>query len=134
MATVSRIVFTESGGFAGLRRRCTVEPQALPEAPSKQLQSLLASPPPALATKAFNHMPDMLLYTLELVTEPPDVPDLTTHMGNTGAALKPPQIDPDKDLPPTGSWVLRYPASDVPAEIEDLVEYLHEQAKPLELE
>jgi hypothetical protein len=137
MTTVSRIVFTESGGFAGLRRRCTIEPQALPEAPGKQFQSLLAHPPLAAAAESFSNMPDMLLYTLELVTEPPDVPDDqpdAARVGGASTALKLPAPDPDKELPPTGNWVLRYPATDVPAEIEDLVEYLHEQAQPLELE
>ena len=35
------LIFTESGGFAGLKRGCTVAPAALPERPLEELQGLL---------------------------------------------------------------------------------------------
>lgn len=40
-ATVTQLIFLESGGFAGLQRGCTLEPSALPELPRHELQSLL---------------------------------------------------------------------------------------------
>ena len=109
MVNVQRLVYTESGGFAGLRRGCTLEPAALPPVPGKQLQKLITQPPPPSAVAqpdTPNTMPDNLLYTLELVTEPPDTPDAPR-------------------------WVLQYPATDVPEDVEDLIGYLHEQAQPL---
>ena len=38
------LIFTESGGFAGLKRGCSVAPAALPERPREELQGLLQHP------------------------------------------------------------------------------------------
>ena len=115
-ATVTQLIFLESGGFAGLQRGCTLEPSALPELPRHELQSLLhqalpgqvgALPPSVLS------MPDMQTYTLELVMQPP------AHEASSAEAA--PQ-----------HRVLRFPASDVPADLSELFEFLREHARPLE--
>jgi hypothetical protein len=115
----TQLIYTESGGFAGLQRGCTIDAQALPPEPLGQLQGLvqqtqgMAHPiDPGL------HMPDMQVYTLELVSQG-----------------KPLQAD-GEDEPPqssTSHWVLQYPASDVPEDVAGLIEFLHEQAVPLPL-
>lgn len=101
------LIFTESGGFAGLKRGCTVAPAALPERPREQLQGLLQHPfePPRLDPSPV--MPDMQVYTLELVT-----------------ANEPGQ---------PARWVLRYPASDVPEDLSELIGFLREHAEPITL-
>jgi hypothetical protein len=111
---ITQLIFTESGGFAGLQRGCTLPPDALPEAPRGQLQNLLLQPHAAASqTPALSSMPDMQLYTLELVTQP----------GDAQSALA------DR----TQHWVLQYPASDVPDDLADLIDYLREHAQPLPL-
>jgi hypothetical protein len=115
--TVTQLIFLESGGFTGLQRGCTVEPSALPEVPRTELQSLLLQTPPTQVgaqSQPAPAMPDMQTYTLELVMQPPD-----QEGDNSGPA------------PP--HRVLRYPASDVPADLSELFEFLHEQARPIEL-
>lgn len=99
---VAQLIYKESGGFGGLQRGCTVEPQALPDTPRAQLQSLLIQP---LETQtACVNMPDMLVYTLEIVMQP--------------TALT------------TNHRMLQYPADDVPNEVTDLIEFLQTLAQP----
>jgi hypothetical protein len=116
MAThITQLIYTESGGFAGLQRGCTIEPQALPPEPLGQLQGLLAqtqgtahplAPPP--------QMPDMQVYTLELVSKTP------------------PANGPDQPAKPdTQHWVVHYPADDVPDHVTHLIDFLHEHSAPL---
>ncbi len=105
--TVTQLIFRETGGFAGLQRGCTLEPEALPEVPRTELQSLVERPEPpgdraALAAQAAS-MPDMQVYTLELIM---------------------------REAQPAHR-VLRYPASDVPADVTELIGFLRENAKPL---
>jgi hypothetical protein len=113
---ITQLIYRESGGFAGLQRGCTVQPEALPDAPRGQLQSLIRQPnananimPPG----ALN-MPDMLVYTLELITQPQSTQaqDMPTAQTNS-------------------HWLLQYPASDVPDDLTDLIEFLHSHAQPL---
>jgi hypothetical protein len=101
------LIFTESGGFAGLKRGCSVAPAALPERPREELQGLLQHPlkTPRLGTSP--DMPDMQVYTLELVT-----------------ANEPEQ---------QANRVLRYPASDVPEDLSELIGFLREHAEPITL-
>ena len=105
------LIFTESGGFAGLKRGCTVAPAALPERPLEELQGLLQrsletprpSPSPDLPD-----LPDLQVYTLELVTAN-EAKQQTHHP------------------------VLQYLASDVPEDLSELISFLHEHAKPIAL-
>jgi hypothetical protein len=114
---ITQLIFTESGGFAGLQRGCTLPPDALPDAPRGQLQNLLLQPHSALAqTTATTSMPDMQIYTLELVTQPSQV-----------------QAAQTTPAPQTQHWVLQYPASDVPEDLVDLIDFLREHAQPLQL-
>jgi hypothetical protein len=105
---VTRLIFRESGGFAGLQRGCTVEPEALPERPRSELQGLVERPGHsgdlAAAPAQAASMPDMQTYTLELVMRAEPLPE---HR------------------------VLHYPASDVPADVSALIGFLREHAKPL---
>lgn len=122
--TIARLIFRESGGFTGLQRGCTVEPGALPAAPRGELQSLLQPPTPALggAAPALTDtphrptMPDMQVYTLELVMQP-------SAQAEGGSAT--PDTAPQHR-------VLRYPASDVPEDLAALIGYLRDHARPLE--
>jgi hypothetical protein len=105
--TVTQLIFRETGGFAGLQRGCTVEPEALPELPRTELQGLVERPElpgnrAALAAQA-DSMPDMQIYTLELIMREAQ----------------------------SGHRVLRYPASDVPADVSELIGFLREHARPL---
>jgi hypothetical protein len=116
---ITQLIYTESGGFAGLQRGCTIAPQALPPEPLGQLQGLvqqtqgMAQPiDPAL------QMPDMQVYTLELVSH--------------GNPLQADGVD-GPQASSTSHWVLQYPASDVPEDVAGLIEFLHEQAVPLPL-
>jgi hypothetical protein len=101
------LIFTESGGFAGVKRGCTVAPTALPERPREELQGLLQQPLETQRLGSSADMPDMQLYTLELVT-----------------ANEPEQ---------QANRVLRYPASDVPEDLSELISFLHEHAEPIAL-
>ena len=122
--TISRLIFRESGGFTGLQRGCTVEPAALPAAPRGELQSLLQAPTvarggaaPALTDMPSTpNMPDMQVYTLELVMRP-----------DSGAVG-----EPDTPAKPPKHRVLRYPASDVPEDLSALIGYLRDHARPLD--
>lgn len=122
--TIAELIFRESGGFTGLQRGCTVVPGALPEAPRGELQSLLRKPARTRSSAAPSPaelpgtapMPDMQVYTLELVMQP-----------DTGA-------ESGSAAPVTSSQhrVLRYPASDVPENLSALIGYLRDHARPLE--
>ncbi len=112
---IKQLIFRESGGFAGLQRGCTMEPAALPEVPRSELEELVerradeaaaADAPAQLGAAAA--MPDMQLYTLELIL--------------ARAAEPAPQPE---------HRVLHYPASDVPRDVSALIEFLREHAKPL---
>ncbi len=145
MAQIRRLIYQESGGFAGLRRGCTVDAAALPPAPSQQLGALLAQPTAWQNQTIVNRMPDQLLYTLELVTEASDAasaatrgpePKKTVHKKPVGSApanktstLATP-VSATTATAPT-NWVLRYSATEVPESLSILMDYLHEQAKPL---
>jgi hypothetical protein len=113
--TVTQLIFLESGGFTGLQRGCTVAPSALPEVPRTELQSLLQQTPPMQvgAQTPATAMPDMQTYTLELVMQPqgPAASDMEAAAQHR---------------------VLSYPASDVPADLSELFEFLREQARPIE--
>ena len=117
---VTQLIFTESGGFTGLQRGCTLPPDALPEAPRGQLQSLLLQPEQANAQASAVSMPDMQLYTLELLTQPEDMP-----------AAAPAATEAQAAQSETQHRVLRYPADDVPDDVADLIEFLRERAQPM---
>jgi hypothetical protein len=108
---ITQLIYTESGGFAGLQRGCTIDPHALPPEPFGQLQGLAqqaqAMPGAPSAPSAALQMPDMQVYTLELVShgEPPELS--ASH------------------------WVLQYPANDVPDEVAELFEFLRQKSAPL---
>jgi hypothetical protein len=113
--TVTQLIFLESGGFTGLQRGCTVEPSALPALPRTELQSLLQQTPPmqvGASSPTVPAMPDMQTYTLELVMQPPG------QDGSASGAAGPHRV-------------LTYPASDVPADLSELFEFLREQARPI---
>jgi hypothetical protein len=116
---ITQLIYTESGGFAGLQRGCTIEPQFLPPEPLGQLQGLLQQAQTEVHTSnPVLRMPDMQVYTLELVSqaEPPQA----------DGAHEPAQLS-------TRHRVLQYPASDVPESLALLMEFLHDQAVPLPL-
>jgi hypothetical protein len=123
---VQRLIYTESGGFAGLRRGCTVDARSLPQEPSAQLSSLLAKPQALQAASKViaANIPDQMLYTLELVTEPSDTAPLKAAPAKKRSPKK-------HSKPSTTPWVLRYNAASVPEDLAALMDYLHEQAKPL---
>ena len=113
--TVTQLIFLESGGFTGLQRGCVLEPAALPALPRSELQQLVQQTSQAQADSLLpgrSVMPDMQTYTLELVMQPRD-----HETSEAGAA---PQ-----------HRVLSYPASDVPADLSELFEFLREQARPI---
>jgi hypothetical protein len=118
---ITQLIYRESGGFAGLQRGCTVQPDALPEAPRGQLQSLLRQPNASAAATAPGTltMPDMLVYTLELVSQP------------QSAFAEGAQADDTPTQQGSRHWLLQYPASDVPDDVTDLIAFLHSQARPL---
>jgi hypothetical protein len=97
------LIFTESGGFAGLKRGCSVAPAALPERPLEELQGLLQQP---LETPRVDPSPDMQVYTLELFTAN-EVEQQANHR------------------------VLQYLASDVPEDLSELISFLREHAEPI---
>jgi hypothetical protein len=116
LPTVAQLIYKESGGFTGLQRGCTIEPQALPDTPRAQLQSLLVQPQAAqdcISSNASN-MPDMLVYSLEMVMLP-DPGDSTAQ--NT--------------IQPVAHRTVQYPAGDVPDDVTDLIEFLQTLAQPL---
>lgn len=121
--TISRLIFHESGGFTGLQRGCTVEPGGLPAAPRGELQNLLQAPTPVSGGAApapsdmsrIPAMPDMQVYTLELVMQP----DVRAE-GESATPGTTPQ-----------HRVLRYPSSDVPEDLSALIGYLRDHARPL---
>jgi hypothetical protein len=118
-AHVTQLIFTESGGFTGLQRSCSLPPEALPETPRGQLQSLLLQPEQATPQAGAVCMPDMQLYTLELLTQPEDVP------------AAPAPAKPDAAHPEPQHRVLRYPADEVPDDVADLIGFLRERAQPM---
>jgi hypothetical protein len=121
MAThITQLIYTESGGFAGLQRGCTIDPHALPPEPLGQLQGLAQQAQamtgaPSVPNAALQ-MPDMQVYTLELVSQTPTVQEDASHQS---PALS------------SRHWVLQYPASDVPDDVTQLIDFLHEHAAPL---
>lgn len=119
---VTQLIFTESGGFTGLQRSCTIQPDALPEASRGQLQSLLQQPEQTAAQASGVAMPDMQLYTLELLLQAQD-------MAATSAV--PTAKQAHAAGAETQHWVRRYPADDVPDDVADLIEFLRERAQPL---
>jgi hypothetical protein len=109
LPTVTQLIYKESGGFTGLQRGCTIEPQALPDTPRAQLQHLLVQPQTVqdcVSTSAGTNMPDMLVYSLEMVMLP--------DRGNTAAHR-----------------TVQYPAGDVPDDVTDLIDFLQTLAHPL---
>jgi hypothetical protein len=118
---VTQLIFTESGGFTGLQRGCTLPPDALPEAPRGQLQGLLLQPEQAVAQAPSVSMPDRQLYTLELLTQPENAP----------AATEVPIADSHTADSETRHRVLRYPADDVPDDVADLIGFLRERSQPM---
>jgi hypothetical protein len=122
--TVTQLIFLESGGFAGLQRGCTVEPSALPDAPRHELQSLVqqTSREQASTLAPVPNMPDMQTYTLELVMQPADQ--------NLGAA--PPLPGKAQQQQQAQHRVLHFPASDVPNDVSLLIDFLRDQARPIE--
>jgi hypothetical protein len=111
---ITQLIYRESGGFAGLQRGCTVQPEALPDAPRGQLQSLIRQPNTNATPPGTLNMPDMLVYTLELVSQP-------QHAQPGDMSIE----------QPSRHWLLQYPASDVPDDLTDLIEFLHSHAQPL---
>jgi hypothetical protein len=111
---ITQLIYRESGGFAGLQRGCTVQPEALPEAPRGQLQSLIRQPNANVMPPGTLNMPDMLVYSLELVSQPQ-----RAHADDMPTAQT------------SRRWLLQYPASDVPDDLADLIEFLHNHAQPL---
>ena len=104
------LIFTESGGFAGLKRGCSVAPAALPERPREELQGLLRQPletPRLGPLPDLPDMPDMQVYTLELVTA--------------------------SEADQQANRVLQYLSSDVPEDLSELISFLHEHAEPIAL-
>lgn len=115
--TVTQLIYKESGGFTGLQRGCTIEPQALPDTPRAQLQHLLVQPQTAqdgISSNSGTNMPDMLVYTLEMVMLPE--PD-DTATPNT--------------MQPAAHRTVQYPAGDVPDDVTDLIDFLQTLAQPL---
>lgn len=114
-STVTQLIFLESGGFTGLQRGCVLEPAALPEVPRSELQHLVhqtsqfQADSPVLGGAV---MPDLQTYTLELVMQP--------RVHEASNIEEAPQ-----------HRVLSYPASDVPADLSELFEFLREQARPI---
>jgi hypothetical protein len=99
------LIFTESGGFAGLKRGCSVVPAALPERPREELRGLLQQPLETQRMGSSPVMPDMQVYTLELVTA--------------------------NEAEQQANRVLQYPASDVPEDLSELISFLREHAEPI---
>jgi hypothetical protein len=117
LPTVVQLIYKESGGFTGLQRGCTIEPQALPDTPRAQLQHLLVQPLTAqdgMSSNASLNMPDMLVYSLEMVMLPEP----------GGAATQ-------TTLQPAAHRTVQYPAGDVPDDVTDLIEFLQTLAHPL---
>ncbi len=115
--TIAHLVYKESGGFTGLQRGCTIEPQALPDTPRAQLQHLLVQPLEAQHNASLN-MPDALIYTLEMVMQPLTQPD--TSSATAQATMQ-----------PAAHRTVQYPAGDVPDDVTDLIDYLQTLAQPL---
>lgn len=116
---ITLLIYRESGGFAGLQRGCTVLPAALPDAPREQLQSLILQATANLTPPGGLAMPDMLIYSLELVSQPQGA-----HADGLHAQEQPTQQA-------SRHWLLQYPASDVPDDVTDLIDFLHKRALPL---
>ncbi len=117
LPTVVQLIYKESGGFTGLQRGCTIEPQALPDTPRAQLQHLLVQPQTAqdcVSSNARHNMPDMLVYSLEMVMLPEP----------GGAATQ-------NTLRPAAHRTVQYPAGDVPDDVTDLIDFLQTLAQPL---
>ena len=117
LPTVTQLIYKESGGFTGLQRGCTIEPQALPDTPRAQLQHLLVQPQTAqdcISSNARQNMPDMVVYSLEMVMlpEPSDTAAQTT-------------------VQPAAHRTVQYPAGDVPDDVTDLIDFLQTLAQPL---
>jgi hypothetical protein len=117
VTSITQLIYTESGGFAGLQRGCTIAPQALPPEPLGQLQGLVqqVQTQPHTSDPALR-MPDMQVYTLELVSQ--------------AQAQNPNGPHGSRELN-ASHWVLQYPASDVPDDVTALIEFLHQQSAPL---
>jgi hypothetical protein len=115
-STVTQLIFLESGGFTGLQRGCVLQPAALPELPRSELQQLVQQTSHAQEdhlASGRGDIPDMQTYTLELVMQPRD------HETNANDEA-------------TQHRVLRYAASDVPADLSELFDFLRGQARPIE--
>lgn len=114
--TITQLIFKESGGFTGLQRGCTIEPQALPDTPRAQLQHLLVQPFDGQHNAGLN-MPDALVYTLEIVMQP-----LQPEPGSSQAQAT---------MQTAAHRTVQYPAGDVPDDVTDLIDYLQTLAQPL---
>jgi hypothetical protein len=115
--TVTHLIYKESGGFTGLQRGCIIEPQALPDTPRAQLQSLLVQPLTAQDSMSSNPslaMPDTLVYSLEMVM-----------------LLDPSDTEAQNTTQPAAHRTVQYPAGDVPDDVTDLIEFLQTLAQPL---
>jgi hypothetical protein len=128
--TIAQLIFIESGGFAGLQRGCTVVPAALPEAPRQALQHLMQTSSDAAGDELLagaassstpaRNMPDMQLYTLELVFD---------NRSEGGATQERRAATPADATP--AHRVMQMPASDVPPDLAELIGFLREHARPL---
>ncbi len=115
--TVTHLIYKESGGFTGLQRGCTIEAQSLPDTPRAQLQSLLVQPLAAqdsISSNASPNMPDMLVYSLEMV--------ILQDASDTAA---------QNAMQPAAHRTVQYPAGEVPDNVTDLIEFLQTLAQPL---
>ncbi|MGA8515748.1 MAG: hypothetical protein WB821_13375 [Burkholderiaceae bacterium] len=122
-STITQLIFRESGGFAGLQRGYITAPQALPQLAFGQLQHLLQLPEPATISQPLSNLPDLQVYTLELVVEPA----LPTQTAQAQCEPYAPATTQTRHI------VLQFPASDVPEDVSALIEFLREQATPLPL-
>ncbi len=115
---ITQLIYRESGGFAGLQRGCTLDPQTLPDVPRAQLNHLLTQPATSLSQGSARPLPDMLVYTLELVTQ-------------TDTAQAQQDTTPARTDITAPRWLQQYPADDVPDELNELIDFLHELAQPV---
>jgi hypothetical protein len=116
---IVQLIYRESGGFTGLQRGCTIEPQALPDTPRAQLQSLLVQPLEAQHNASLS-MPDVLVYTLEMVLQPQTQPNAGSDTAQTATQT-------------AAHRTVQYPAGDVPDDVTDLIDFLQTLAQPLNL-
>ena len=115
--TITQLIYKESGGFTGLQRGCTIEPQALPDTPRAQLQHLLVQSLGAHDNASLN-TPDVLVYSLEMVMQPIAQPDSRSS-------------EAQATMQAAGHRTVKYTAGDVPDDVTDLIDFLQTLAQPL---